>query len=72
MAMQIFIQRIKHLWTGWEIRLLVLLSLLLQMILVIFGAQRKYTRKNWIHILVWLAYISADSTATAALGNLSI
>ncbi|GLT63499.1 hypothetical protein SLA2020_360610 [Shorea laevis] len=72
MARQIFVQRIKHLWTGWEIRLLVLLSLLLQMILIIFGAQRKCTRKTWIHTLVWLAYTSADSIATLALGNLAI
>ncbi|KAA3456298.1 DUF594 family protein [Gossypium australe] len=60
-----------HVWTGWEIRVLVLVSLLLQVILVVFGSRRKLTTRIWIRIIVWAAYMSADWVATVALGNLA-
>ncbi|KAJ6869446.1 hypothetical protein NC651_034244 [Populus alba x Populus x berolinensis] len=50
---------------------MVLLSLLLQTILIIFGSRRKTNARSWFRILVWSAYLSADSVATFALGNLA-
>ncbi|KAF9668120.1 hypothetical protein SADUNF_Sadunf15G0095400 [Salix dunnii] len=50
---------------------MVLLSLLLQTILIIFGPLRKTIARVWIRILVWSAYLSADMVATVALGNLA-
>lgn len=50
---------------------MVLLSLLLQTILIIFGSRRKTTGRIWMRILVWSAYLSADMVATVALGTLA-
>ncbi|KAK1577663.1 hypothetical protein Q3G72_023649 [Acer saccharum] len=50
---------------------MVLLSLTLQILLSILGNSRKNNRKLWIRVVVWSAYIGADSVATFALGILS-
>ncbi|KAB5525247.1 hypothetical protein DKX38_022996 [Salix brachista] len=63
-------EEVLNLWNNWEIRGMVLLSLLLQTILIIFGPLRKTIAIVWIRILVWSAYLSADMVATFALGNL--
>ncbi|XP_017978224.1 PREDICTED: uncharacterized protein LOC108662403 [Theobroma cacao] len=59
------------LWNGWEMRVLVLLSLSLQVILIAFGSKRKSTTSTWINFIVWSAYLSADWVATVALGILA-
>ncbi|XP_034887830.1 uncharacterized protein [Populus alba] len=64
-------EKVLNLWNNWEIRGMVLLSLLLQTILIIFGSRRKTTSRIWIRILVWFAYLSADMVATVALGTLA-
>ncbi|KAI5563185.1 hypothetical protein BDE02_15G099700 [Populus trichocarpa] len=64
-------EEVLNLWNNWEIRGMVLLSLLLQTILIVFGYRRKTIARNWIRILVWSAYLSADMVATVALGNLA-
>ncbi|XP_031282925.1 uncharacterized protein LOC116141580 [Pistacia vera] len=69
--MQHLVDEFSKLWNGWEIRMLILLSLFLQYILIIFGSRRKYIARTWIQILVWLAYMSADWVATVALGILA-
>ncbi|MBA0586999.1 uncharacterized protein LOC105798145 [Gossypium raimondii] len=71
MVAKTFADKLMHVWTGWEIRVLVLVSLLLQVILVVFGSRRKLTTRIWIRIIVWAAYMSADWVATVALGNLA-
>ncbi|XP_011040393.1 PREDICTED: uncharacterized protein LOC105136666 [Populus euphratica] len=64
-------EEVLNLWNNWEIRGMVLLSLLLQTILIIFGSRRKTNARIWIRILVWSAYLSADVVATVALGTLA-
>jgi hypothetical protein len=64
-------EEVLNLWNNWEIRGMVLLSLLLQTILIVFGSRRKTTGRIWIRILVWSAYLSADMVATVALGTLA-
>ncbi|XP_061953118.1 uncharacterized protein LOC133675682 [Populus nigra] len=64
-------EEVLNLWNNWEIRGMVLLSLLLQTILIVFGSRRKTNAGSWIRILVWSAYLSADVVATVALGNLA-
>ena len=64
-------EEVLNLWNNWEIRGMVLLSLLLQTILIVFGPRRKTIGRIWIRILVWSAYLSADMVATVALGNLA-
>ncbi|KAG5230434.1 Polysulfide reductase chain [Salix suchowensis] len=64
-------EEVLNLWNNWEIRGMVLLSLLLQTILIICGPLRKTIARVWFRILVWSAYLSADMVATVALGNLA-
>lgn len=65
------VETVTELWNGWDIRVLVLLSLSLQVILITFGSKRKSTTSRWINFLVWSAYLSADWVATVALGILA-
>ncbi|KAL4625301.1 hypothetical protein ACB092_05G015800 [Castanea dentata] len=68
---EIFPPMLRKLWKDWELRVLVLLSLTLQIVLISFGNRRKYTRKTWIRIVLWCAYLIADWVATVALGVIS-
>ncbi|XP_031264856.1 uncharacterized protein LOC116123189 [Pistacia vera] len=58
-------------WNGLEVRIMILLSLLLQIILIILGYQRKNTRRIRINLLVWLAYLLVDLVATVTLGTIA-
>ncbi|XP_058216981.1 uncharacterized protein LOC131327874 [Rhododendron vialii] len=62
---------VRRLWDAWDLRLLVLLSLSLQIILTLFGNRRKSISSPWISVLIWSAYLIADWVATVALGKLS-
>ncbi|KAL5195580.1 hypothetical protein HKD37_20G057409 [Glycine soja] len=58
-------------WNVLEIRVLVLFSLILQIILIVCGNQRKY-KAGWVlQFGVWFTYLSADWAATFVLGILS-
>lgn len=50
---------------------MVIISFCLQSILMVIGNSRKQSRKNWVRIILWLAYLWADTIATASLGVLS-
>ncbi|TXG56160.1 hypothetical protein EZV62_017473 [Acer yangbiense] len=69
--MQLFPEKLIKIWNGWEVRGLILVSLILQIILIIFGSRRKFTASVKVRFLVWSAYMIADSVATLALGNLA-
>ncbi|KAF9679385.1 hypothetical protein SADUNF_Sadunf06G0009700 [Salix dunnii] len=64
-------ETVERLWNGWELRMVMLLSLFLQMFLIVCGRRRKYTAGFWIGNLVWLTYLSADWVATFSLGILA-
>ncbi|KAL5755514.1 hypothetical protein ACOSQ2_020260 [Xanthoceras sorbifolium] len=64
-------QSLRKLWKEWDLRVVVILSLTLQILLSLLGNRRKYSKKLWIRVFVWSSYISADSVATFALGILS-
>ena len=68
---QVVPELLQKVWNNWELRLLVLLSLTLQLSLFHFGRQRRYNVKIRIHIFMWFCYIMADSVATIALGVIS-
>ena len=68
---QLVPESLKKLWNNWELRVLVLVSLTLQLFLFHFGRQRRYNVKTWIHIFLWFCYLVADSVATVALGVIS-
>ncbi|XP_073266001.1 uncharacterized protein [Populus alba] len=61
---------IEELWNEWQIRSLMLLGLLLQIILTILGERRKYT-VGFGGDFLWLAYLAADSVAIFSLGILA-
>ncbi|CAL4886601.1 unnamed protein product [Urochloa decumbens] len=65
---------LKHVWEvwgEWEIRVLVLTSLALQVFLLFAGGLRKRVAGWWLRMPLWLAYLLADYIAIYALGNLS-
>ncbi|XP_056176175.1 uncharacterized protein LOC115683613 [Syzygium oleosum] len=64
-------QNARELWKEWELRVLVLLSLFLQLTLATQGSRRRSMYKYWIQVVVWTTYLSADSIATLTLGVLS-
>ncbi|KAM5579559.1 hypothetical protein ABKV19_009369 [Rosa sericea] len=68
--MRIFPENLSILWNLWEIRVMVLSSLMLQAILMLFGNWRKFSTSKWLKLL-WLAYLSADWVATVSLSILS-
>ncbi|KAL3750239.1 hypothetical protein ACJRO7_011260 [Eucalyptus globulus] len=71
MASNSFFESLILLWEKWELQLLVLTSLILQIILIGLGNRRKYSAGNKIAFVLWLAYLSADSIAIISLGILS-
>jgi hypothetical protein len=65
---------VKHLleaWGEWEIRVLVLSSLTLQVFLLFAGGLRKRIADWWLRMPLWLAYLLADYIAIYALGKMS-
>ena len=58
-------------WNAWDVRLLILCSLNLQLTLVILGGRRRYIRGIWIGVIVWSSYLMVDWVAAFAVGNLS-
>ncbi|XP_034695922.1 uncharacterized protein LOC117922048 isoform X2 [Vitis riparia] len=70
-VIQVFPESVRKLWNEWELRVMVLLSVSLQIVLILFSKRRKYTTTPWIRILIWSAYLSADWVATVSLGTLS-
>ncbi|KAJ0079661.1 hypothetical protein Patl1_24344 [Pistacia atlantica] len=68
--MEIFPEKIRDIWKEWELRALVFISLISQLVLIIWGSRRKYNPNLWIAGLVWSAYLLADAVATMGLGVL--
>ncbi|KAJ6912268.1 hypothetical protein NC651_014840 [Populus alba x Populus x berolinensis] len=71
MNLYTFSGHVIELWNQWELRIMILLSLSLQIFLTITGSRRKYTAGIWFGRFVWLAYLSADWLATITLGILA-
>ncbi|XP_007206620.2 uncharacterized protein LOC18772679 isoform X1 [Prunus persica] len=68
---QIIPESVGKLWSEWNVRVMVVSSLCLQILLILVGNRRKYIAKPWIRIVTWTAYLSADWVATVALGMIS-
>ena len=59
-------------WKEWGILALVLLSFLLQVILLITAEIRRRKDSGVLKVVVWSAYLMADTTAIYALGHMSV
>ncbi|TYI38546.1 hypothetical protein ES332_A02G035900v1 [Gossypium tomentosum] len=59
-------------WLKWEIRVMVILSLTIQLILIRIGNRRRFSGRysKSVGFLVWTLYMSADWLAALALGTL--
>ncbi|KAL7264625.1 hypothetical protein ACSBR1_002563 [Camellia fascicularis] len=68
---QFFPPRWKKFWNEWEVRGMVLISLTTQVLLVILGNRRKHSAGIQVRVVVWSAYLLADSVAAIAAGILS-
>ncbi|KAL6966518.1 hypothetical protein U1Q18_032297 [Sarracenia purpurea var. burkii] len=60
-----------QLWATWDLRIMIILSLLLQIILIFTAPLRKRMSTPYIFIPMW-AYLLADITANFAIGLISI
>lgn len=61
----------KAFWNNWELRILVMLSLFLQIVLILAANVRKKISLPLVRATLWLAYLLADLVATYSLGVLS-
>ncbi|KAL1224744.1 hypothetical protein V5N11_027904 [Cardamine amara subsp. amara] len=61
---------VKDVWDKWNIRGLVILSLVLQTILVLLSPNRKRTPTRLLRLLLWSAYLSANWAADYAVGQI--
>ncbi|ESR41324.1 DUF4220 domain-containing protein [Citrus sinensis] len=61
-------ESVKKTWDNWNIRGVILFSLLLQTVLILLAPLRKGMGYKLIILLIWSAYFLADSAATFAIG----
>jgi hypothetical protein len=61
-----------HLWSGWEIQIMVLVSFALQVLLLSFAWMRRRSISAPLRILLWLTYLLAEYTTTYTLGHISM
>ncbi|KAF7062943.1 hypothetical protein CFC21_069483 [Triticum aestivum] len=65
-------RRLMDLWNEWEIQILVLVSYTLQVILVALARNRRLQASAVRRLVLWLAYLLADSTGLYAIGHISL
>ncbi|KAK7305092.1 hypothetical protein VNO77_42992 [Canavalia gladiata] len=58
----------KNVWSKWNIRGVILVSLFLQIVLIFMAPFRKRTRKTILVMLLWSTYLLADYTANFCVG----
>ncbi|KAI8525300.1 hypothetical protein RHMOL_Rhmol13G0220100 [Rhododendron molle] len=61
----------KLLWEAWDLRVVILGSLLLQILLIFLAPLRKRVSTALLNTPLWLAYLLADVTANFAVGLIS-
>ncbi|KAF8029539.1 hypothetical protein BT93_E2068 [Corymbia citriodora subsp. variegata] len=71
-GMELVSSRLEVLWEEWELRVLILLSLAIQVLLIVLGHHRKCQPATWLKVLVWPCYLLADVVAIYGLGKIAI
>ncbi|XP_010481563.1 PREDICTED: uncharacterized protein LOC104760353 [Camelina sativa] len=69
--MQVIPPEIKKILDKWNIRGLVIMSLLFQTSLIFLAPLRKRTSKKWLAVVLWTAYLLADWTANYAVSQIT-
>ncbi|KAF7081678.1 hypothetical protein CFC21_085595 [Triticum aestivum] len=57
-------------WEEWQLRILVLGSLVIQYFLLVSSVARKFPIRSWCRPVIWLAYMASDAIAIYALATL--
>jgi len=57
-------------WEEWQLRILVLTSLFIQLFLFFAAHLRKCCIPSWFRFLIWLAFLGGDAVAIYALATL--
>ncbi|XP_057497486.1 uncharacterized protein LOC130782239 [Actinidia eriantha] len=65
------IEKWKDLWETWDLRLVILISLILQTFLIFSAPLRKRMSTAYIVMPMWLTYLLTDATANFVLGLIS-
>ncbi|WVZ79557.1 hypothetical protein U9M48_027122 [Paspalum notatum var. saurae] len=65
-------EHVQEVWDAWEIQCLILLSLSLQVFLYLTADLRRRSASRTLRMVLWLAYLSADTVAVFALGHLAV
>ncbi|KAJ3677969.1 hypothetical protein LUZ60_001772 [Juncus effusus] len=68
MGIHVVPDKVRAIWNEQEIRILVLLSLLLQILLIFLAPLRKHCTSKLFAFALWLFYLGADFIATVGLG----
>ncbi|WVZ79566.1 hypothetical protein U9M48_027131 [Paspalum notatum var. saurae] len=66
------LEHVQEVWDEWEIQCLILLSLSLQVFLYLTADLRRRSARRSLRMVLWLAYLSADTVAVFALGHLAV
>uniref|UniRef100_A0ACD5XV91 Uncharacterized protein n=1 Tax=Avena sativa TaxID=4498 RepID=A0ACD5XV91_AVESA len=66
------IGQVQQLWNKWEIQMMVMVSFSLQVFLLSLAGFRKRHSSSVLNMVLWLAYLSADSAAVFVLGRLTL
>ncbi|KAI9071983.1 hypothetical protein K1719_046066 [Acacia pycnantha] len=61
----------RKIWDKWNVRIVILFSLFLQIFLIVSAPSRKRTRRRFFVSFVWLAYLLADWAAGYCIGLIS-
>jgi hypothetical protein len=59
-----------HWWEEWQLRVLVLTSMVIQVLLLFFSSLRRFAIPGWVRCTTWLAYLGGDAVAIYALATL--
>ncbi|RLM58908.1 hypothetical protein C2845_PM18G05240 [Panicum miliaceum] len=54
----------------WKLRILVLVSTVIQLFLLMYGSARRAPVARWLRVCIWLAYLAGDSLAIYGLATL--
>ncbi|XP_062116859.1 uncharacterized protein LOC133830804 [Humulus lupulus] len=61
-------EKVQKIWDLWSLRGCIMLSLLLQIILVLFASSRQRCKNSLLLTLIWAAYLLADWVAAVSIG----
>jgi hypothetical protein len=59
-----------HWWEEWQLRILVLTCVAVQVLLFILSSLRRFAIPGWVRSITWLAYLAGDAVAIYALATL--